>query len=55
MFVKILIMKKLVEDLSISMYCQICVLYDTCEKNKSCSCNDFKTNENISVHHKQNQ
>lgn len=35
----------------ISEYCKICNLFNTCEKSKTCSCNDFVTNETIHIQH----
>lgn len=26
-----------------SNYCKICKLYSTCQKSKTCSCNEFET------------
>jgi len=35
----------------ISEYCKICKLFDTCEKNKTCSCNKFITDVEIKAKH----
>lgn len=35
----------------ISEYCKVCKLFDTCEKNKTCSCNNFVTDVPIKGSH----
>lgn len=35
----------------ISEYCKVCKLFDTCEKNKACSCNNFVTDVHIKGSH----
>lgn len=45
-------MKKENYTLQESMYCQVCNLYDTCEKSKTCSCSDFVTDTDIRIRKK---
>lgn len=35
------------EQLNESMYCGICNLHESCEKDKKCSCDDFVTDARI--------
>lgn len=39
----------------VSEYCKICKLFDTCEKSKNCSCDDFITDISMKAERKQKQ
>lgn len=40
------------EEFKISEYCKICNMMNSCEKSKTCSCENFTTDIDIKIKHR---